>query len=296
MAVTLRDIVRDVLDQLYSYVQVKDKRIYMSGDITDVATTFTVPDAATARSIQPGQVLQFQDANLESELVRVRSVDLTTRIVAVTRGVLGTTARAWTAAGAEISLEPEFPVKNITREINNVITGLSSDLFAIKTLTTTVNAVTVGYALPSDAVGVQSIQYLPSGPEAAWGLVRRYRFDRTNRQVDIFVPMEPGRSLKIVYRTYPTEMTALTTTLADIGLPDTSKQLITWGALYQILLGRASGRLVDTRAETPLDQQYRKADPVLTAVRQVYALYQARLVSERERQRHEWPVRPYFTF
>lgn len=296
MSVTLFDLFRDVQDSLYSYSQVKDTKVYLSSDLSATGTAMVLAQPGL-KALRVGQTLQLLDPySLTAELVRVRALDSTSSTATLVRAVMGTNATAWTAAASEVSVEPEFPVQAITREINNAITGLPPAIHAIRTKKFVIDPVNTAYDLPADAVGVVSVDWLPIGPDNAWQSVRRYRFDPVNRQVRLMNMLEPGQSLKVTWRGYPEEMSSGSDCLEDIGLGDELRQVVVWGALYRLVAGRLPGRLIDTRSETPLNGQYRTADPVTQAVRQVYALYTQALERERERHRHAWPVRSYMTF
>lgn len=296
MAVTLSDLYRDTVDSLYSYMQVKDTRTYLAVDALADATTLQFA-ANDIRSIRVGQILQMgTDDAVITELVRVKALDSTSSLITVARAVLGSTAAAWAAATCEVVVEPEFPTQAILREINNAVVALPPDIHAIHTSAFTADSVQRSYVLPNDVVGIVSVDWLPIGPDNTWQGIRRYRFDPVNKQVTVANLLEPGQPLKVTYRGYPTALAAGTDTLEDVGLYDELRQLVVWGALYRLLSARMAGRLVDTRAETPLNGQYRTADPVAAATRQVFALYTQALDRERERQRHRWPVRPYITF
>ena len=297
MSVTLVQLVRDVLDSVYSFLTVKDEILYLNADINNSVTSFVTHSNSAALAISEGQILQFsKDDSAQSELVRVRSVDTATNTVTIVRGVLGSTAASWTSIDTEVRIEPEYPIQNIVRAINQELTGLPPHIWSIATTTTTVSSdFRDGYALPASAVGVLYVEYLPSGYTDNWEKVRRYRFDPINKTVTIPGLMEPGRSLKITYRAYPTAISLDADDLADAGLDENLAELVRLGATYRLLMARASGRLVDTRAETPMNQQYRQADPVMAAVRQVYAMYQERLSAERERQRLLYPSPMYYT-
>lgn len=295
MAVTLQDMVRDVQDSLYSFTQVKDTRLYIGATITDSTVDLTFP--GDIRAIRVGQILQLgTDDSVATELVRVKALDSTTSTVTVARGVLGTTPSPWSTLDTEVSVEPEFPTQAIVREINNALVALPPDIHAIRTVSSTISSVQRSYVLPADAMGIVSVDWLPTGPDNTWLGVRRYRFDPANKQVTLANLLEPGQPVKITYRGYPTPMTTGATTLTDAGMYDEVRQVVVWGALYRMLSSRVAGRLVDTRSETPLNGQYRTADPVSAATRQVFALYTQALERERERQRLQWPVRPNLTF
>lgn len=299
MTVTLNDLVRDTSDMLYSYVQLKDKFIYLASDIDSSVTTFTLSSQSDARQVQPGQVLQLgTDDSVVTELVRVRTVDAANLQCVVKRAVLGSTAAAWVASTCEIQVEPEYLRSSIIREINNTIQSFPPDIWSYDTLTTTVNTQYIdGYPLPVGAVGVVSVQYLPAGFTDAWDRVRRWDYDPATNNLTVLQLMEPGQALKVQYRQYPALLVSDANSLVGTAhLTDTCRDLIVLGALHKLLLGRASGRLVDDRAETLSNSSQRTADPVMAAVRQIYALYSQRLTAERERQRLLFPIRPHTTF
>jgi hypothetical protein len=293
---TLMDMVRDVRDSLQSYVQVKDKQMYLASDANGTQDTLILTDA---RGAHAGMVLELSnDDTTVSEMVRVKAVSLNTNTVTVVRGVRGTTAAAWLSATTDVRVEPDYPVSAIVRAINQEITGLPPHIWSIATLSTTVDDTwRFGYQLPDTAVGVLSVRYEPIGYEGdAFEAVRRWRFDPVNKIVSVLNLMDPGANLKITYRKYPTALSAPSDDLADAGLEDSLAELIAMGATYRLVAKRAPGRLIDKAAQTPLNGEYRQADPVNAAVRQLYAMYQERLSAERERQRLLYPIPLHMTF
>jgi hypothetical protein len=293
---TLLEMTQDLLDSCYSFSQVKDKIVYLTANATDVATTITV-DATLSRQIHAGMILEISNEDsIASELVRVKSVDNTTGIVTVTRGVRQTAGQAWTT-GAIVRIEPEFPISNIIREINRELVGLPPHIWAMPTFETSVSSGwQIGYSLPAGAVGVQAVRYEPSGTQNYWQDVRRWKWDPVNKIVTVLQNMEPGRDLKITYRGYPTELALAADDLTDAGLTEELDELVMLGALYRLVSKRTSARLVDTRAETPMNQQYRSADPVSAAVRQLYAQYNEVRRREVERQRLLYPLAYHYSF
>jgi hypothetical protein len=299
MAVTLKDLVAETTDYLYSMVQLKDKFVYLDSDISDSDTTITFASATDARQVQVGMILQFgTDDSVVTELARVTGVDPGNSQCTVRRGVLGSTAAAWSAASCEIQVNPEYLRQTIIREINNTISSFPPDIWSYDTQTTTVHTEYLdGYVLPADAVGVVSVLWAPVGLDDNWQKVRRWKFDPQTKTLQVFQYMEPSQALKIVYRQYPSALVVDGSTLEGTAhLTDSCRDLIVLGALHKLLLSRASGRLVDDRAETLSNASQRTADPVMGAVRQVYALFQQRLMAERERQRLQYPVQIHTTF
>src|SRR6185295_14320770 len=107
---TFLDLARSVMDLLHGYVQVKNKIVYLGGDINNSTTSLLLGSTAMAQALHEGQILQLStEAGIASELVRVVSVDVGTFTAQVRRGVMGSTAQAWTAATAIIQVEPEYP-------------------------------------------------------------------------------------------------------------------------------------------------------------------------------------------
>jgi hypothetical protein len=293
---TLLDLVRDVRDSVQSYVQVKDQQRYLASDVNNSQDTLPLVDA---RAVHAGMVLELSsDDTTVSEMVRVKSVSLNTNTATVVRAVRGTTAAAWPSVSTDVRVEPDYPMSSIVRAINQEITGLPPHIWSYATLSTTVDDTwRYGYQLPDSAVGVMSVRYEPIGYEGdAYVAVRRWSFDPVNKIVSVINLMDPGANLKITYRKYPSELAAPTDDLADAGLEDSLAELIAMGATYRLVAKRAPGRLIDKAAQTPLNGEYRQADPVNAAVRQLYAMYQERLSAERERQRLLYPVPLHMTF
>lgn len=294
---TLVDIVTDVLETLYSYAQVKDRIVLLTVNVLSTDGQITV-SATDSLQIQRNMILQLCTENsAQSELIRVMAVNNTTGVITVARGVRNTTAQAWNAASTLVHVEPEYPISSIVREINHEIIGIVPDIWCVKNFATTVSAGwQIGYNMPQDCQGIVKIEYYPSGTQNFWEPVRRYRYDFTTQIVTILTLMQPGRPMNIVYRGEPTGMFYDTDTVNGTGLPSTCDELLTLGSAYRLISKRTSGRLVDTRAETPLTGQYRQPSFVQDAVKSLYAIYQARLQQERERQRLRYPIPMNYTF
>jgi hypothetical protein len=291
---TYKDAVFDVLESVYSFTQVKDRIVYLTAEFDGNDVTMTL-SANDARQIQQGMILELgTEDGIATEEVRVKSVNTTTNVVTVARAVNNTAASVWDAATTVIRVDPEFPKASVCREIQKCILDLPPHIWSYMTETLTTDVVTVGYQLPTTAVGVQAIRYLTTGPDNYWHELRRWRFDPVNKIVDIFNVMEPGRSLKVTYRANPVEFGTENDTFAGIGLDDGIRELVCMGATYRLVSRRMAGRLVDTRAETPLNGSYRTADPVAAAVRSLYAQYQELLKSAREQQRLQYPAPLYY--
>lgn len=294
---TLVDLITDVLETVYSYAQVKDRVVQLTSNVAPTDTQIVV-SPQDSQQIQRNMTIQLTYDNTSvSELVRVQSVINTSGIIMVQRGIRNTTALAWTAANTVVHVEPEYPISSIVREINHEIVGLPPDVWAITNFSTVVSAGwQIGYNMPGGCVGIQSLRYYPSGTQNFWEPVRRYRYDPVNNIVTILTLMQPGRPMDITYRAYPTAMQFDTDTLAATGLPATCDEVVVMGAAYRLVSKRTSGRLVDTRAETPLTGQYRQPSFVSDAVKSLFAMYQTRLQAERERQRLLYPIPLNYTF
>lgn len=294
---TLVDLVTDVLETVYSYAQVKDRVVLLTANVAPSDTTIMLSPSDSLQ-IQRNQILQFAfDNSSVSELVRVVAVNNSNGSLTVQRGIRNTTAGTWPMSSTIVQVEPEYPISSIVREINHEILGLPPDIWAIINFPTTVSAGwQIGYNMPAGCLGIQSLRYYPSGTQNFWEPVRRYRYDPVNNIVTILTLMQPGRPMDITYRANPTPMQVDTDTLAGTGLPPTCDEVVVWGAAYRLVNKRTSGRLVDTRAETPLTGQYRQPSFVQDAVKGLYGMYQTRLTAERERQRLLYPIPINYTF
>lgn len=95
MPATLGSLVEGILDHLYGHSAQQDAVTSLSGALDATATSFTVDDA---------DVLSAGLIEIDSELMRVKSVDLASNLVTLTptgRGQRGSTASTH-ADGAEV--------------------------------------------------------------------------------------------------------------------------------------------------------------------------------------------------
>lgn len=172
-----------------------------------------------------------------SELMIVNSFDAALRQVQVTRHALGTTAASH-AAGDLMTVSPDYPRATVFAAISDAIGGLWPDLWQTKT---------------AEAVQTFDGLWMVNDPDAkelvaAWGLVAdrwmqvqaslapQVGFFQTGLPVDVR-GVTPSR-LQVNYRAQLSQPTSETDTLASLGIPESWKQIIKYGALIPLIAGK----------------------------------------------------------
>lgn len=291
---TLDNMVEETIGHLRAFSSDQEAKTSLSGSMTDTATTFTVADASKMAS---GLV------EIEEELVEVSSVDSQSMIATMYpwgRGQQGSTAAAH-ANNSRITVSPRWPRARVKRVLNEVISGLWPDLFAVFTdETNTTSSTEVTYALPAACRRILDIRWETPGVPDYWMGVGTWRLDLAadstdfpNRvAVDILEPTIPGRTLKVVYAAEPTQLTSGSQDFATTtGLPDSASDLVCIGAASRLVLSAdlARSQVFTVEHTTRLTEQ--PPGSATAASRYLQQLFQVRLAAERDRLYGRYPIR-----
>lgn len=265
---------------------------------SDTTVTFAMPLDA----ISTGSYL-----GIDLEVLYVKSVDSTSSVATVRRGMLGSTA-ATHASGSLVYVNPLFSKWQIFKALNIEIASLSgadNGLFAETAFTLQTQAVQRTYNIPvanNDLRQILEIRYDAPGAENYWPVVPKRHFqvirdltaDASNTSLmsiridDSFVP---GRDMVV---RYAGDFTALSSTLTADALTTTklSATMIdipAIGAAARLMAGRAAKR---TFIERSVDSR-RAAEVPAGASGQAYLLLKdvmsGRIKSEAARLRQRWP-------
>lgn len=291
---TLGDLTDECLSYLYGFGESKDKVATLTSTMTSGSLTFTVDDA---RQIDRGMV------EIESEIIQVTSVDVTTGTVTVApwgRGLRGTTAAAH-SANLPVWNSPRFPRSRVKQEINQVIDFLFPNLFAVAVdETNTARPTTVTYPLPADAESVVSISYQTLGPSKQWYPVTRYKVDYnadatafpTGKTVDIYADMAPGKTMKIVYRRQflQFDVTDETQTFASRLLDEGYRDIIRLLVVGRMLTALDAVRMELDTIESVNRAQYTQPTQALAVARGYMAIANDRINQERRRLLTQYPT------
>ena len=244
---------------------------------------------------------------IDEELIWINNFDrqnLTLNAIAgFGRGYMGTTASPH-AENARVILTPTFPVNMIAQAINDSINSLYPKLFQVASTTFTFNAAQIAYPLPDDARDLLFISWQTPGPSKEWLPVNHWRIDRmanvsafnTNKTVNIYEKIVPGRTVQVYYSTIPSNLTNSSDDFAAVtGLPESSRDVVTLGAAYRLLSYVDTGRINLSSAEADLADTKLPSTAGASASKYVFALYQQRLQEESNKLQDRFPIRIHYT-
>ena len=275
--------------------------------ITWVATSGGI--SATDLNIKIGSAdnLAKGIVQIDNELIWVNSFDRQNLILNVApgfgRGYMGTTPSPH-AENAQVILTPTFPITMIQQAINDTINSLYPKLFQVASTTFTYNAAQIAYPLPDDARDVLYGSWQTPGPSKEWLPINRWRIDRmanvaafnTNKTVNLYEKIVPGRTVQIYYSTIPSNLTNYNDDFAAVtGLPESSRDVVTLGAAYRLLSYIDTGRINLSSAEADLADTKLPSTAGASASKYIFALYQQRLQEESTKLQDRFPIRLHYT-
>ena len=244
---------------------------------------------------------------IDGELIWVNSFDRQNLTLNVApgfgRGYMGTTPSPH-AENAQIILTPTFPITMIQQAINDSINSLYPKLFQVASTTFTYNAAQIAYGLPDDARDVLYGSWQTPGPSREWLPINRWRIDRmanvaafnTNKVVNIYEKIVPGRTVQIYYSTIPSNLTNDSDDFAAVtGLPESSRDVVTLGAAYRLLSYIDTGRINLSSAEADLADTKLPSTAGASASKYIFALYQQRLQEESTKLQDRFPILLHYT-
>lgn len=275
--------------------------------ITNLANTGGINATELAIKIGNSENLAKGIIEIDDELIWINSFDkqnlFLNAIAGFGRGYGGTTPSPH-SQDAMVTLTPTFPRVNVKKAINDTINSLYPKLFAVNSIVFTFNAAQVAYPLPPDARDVLFISWQTVGPSKEWLPVNRWRMDRmanvlafdTNKTVNIYDKVMPGRKVQVFYSTLPNDLTNNTDDFATVtGLPESSRDVITLGAAYRLLSYLDTGRINLSSAEADINDNKLPSTAGASASKYVFALYQQRLMEESTKLQDRFPIRVSYT-
>lgn len=300
MSYTFAQMVDEVRTNLAGYTLRQDR-------ITNLANVGGISPTDLAIKIGSADNLAKGIIEIDDELIWINSFDTTNlqlnAIAGFGRGYGGTTP-APHSQNSMVTLTPTFPRVNVKKAINDTINSLYPKLFAVNSIVFTFNAAQVAYQLPADARDVLYISWQTVGPSKEWLPVNRWRMDRmanvaafdTNKTVNIYDKVMPGRKVQVYYSTLPNDLSNNSDDFATVtGLPESSRDVITFGAAYRLLSYLDTGRINLSSAEADINDNKLPSTAGASASKYVFALYQQRLMEESTKLQDRFPIRVSYT-
>lgn len=294
---TIADVIEETFAVLRGYTRNQDQSTYLTAEFNDGDTSFTVAK---------GNRLSAQIVEIGSELIEVDEVDRVTGVVTVPgygRGALGTTAEATYAAGSKVTSNPTWPRFRVKKAINDTLLSLGGLLFNVTSTTLTSDPTVLGYELPAGTSAVMNVKWRIPGVSRSWIPVRRWDVvmdadtdDFTSGlAINIEDAIPASSTISVTCGVDPSEFTAESDTLTDVGVGESARDVLVYGAVWRLLSGVDAARMA-TQTISGLelaDQSQPQAYVNLT--QQIWRVYQIRLQAEIAEQQRRLPGRVHWT-
>jgi hypothetical protein len=143
-----------------------------------------------------------------------------------------------------------------------------------------------------------------TGSSREWLPINRWRQDlmanvatfNTQKTINIYENVQPGRTIQVWYAASPQTMTSGTDDFVAVtGLPESCRDVIIYGAAYRLLSFIDPGRINLTSAEADLADSKVPGAAGSSNSRYIYALYQQRLQDESLKLSDKFPIRLHYT-
>ena len=295
---TLDSMVQEVRSSLAGYTLRQDRITYLDSAIT---TTDTAIQVGSADNLAKGII------EIDDELIWIDNFVKASNTLNAAPGFgrgYQNTSPAPHAQYSQVVLTPTFPRTMIKQAINDTINSVYPKLWAIYSTTFTFNASQTTYALPDDAQNVIYMSWQTTGSSREWLPINRWRQDlmansatfNSQKTVNIYENIQPGRTVQVWYAANPSTMDANTDDFADVtGLPDSCRDVITLGAAYRLLSYVDPGRINLTSAEADLADSKVPGAAGANSSRYIYALYNQRLNDESLKLSDKFPIRLHYS-
>lgn len=284
-----------IRQQALGYAKDQSPLSELTASVAATDTSFSA-DPGTVKSLSRGLV------EIDDELMLVKSFDATSGIVQIMGGINGRGAEGTVAAShnahALITADPRFPRARIREAVNDVLQALYPNLCVFETTEITNVSVVYEYQMPADALDVWAVADQTIGPSKVWMQGMNYRFNPTadvtafpsGKSIQLFDPVVPGQTMLIKYVKAPSALVNASDDFAGVtGLPERCVDLVVYGAMARLLPAYESARLQQTAVESTERSELVPTGSALKGAQFYMALYQQRLMEERQRMFEENP-------
>lgn len=289
---TLNDLIASIHTSMHSYTGVQEQVTWLTAGVDASVTSMNVASSETVlRGI----------AEIDEELIYVSSSDSNSLALApFGRGFRGSVAASH-ANNAQVTFDPIFPRVEIRRAIDQLVEGLFPQLWQVKTTDIVFNGTKLGYSLPADCVGIIEAKWaLTSNVFDLWEPISRFKFDPASpltngKALNIFDSIQPGATVRVVYRAKFGTFASGSDTLSSVGLSESYADLILYGVAARMIRFLDPGRLQTLSVENLSRSAVVQSGDASKVANQLYAMYQQRLAEERARLIELTPPQINFT-
>lgn len=295
---TLNDMIEEVKQSLAGYTQKQERINYLNTAINSTASSLTL---GLNSNLAKG-VLEIDD-----ELMYAVSFNNQNNTVTLAPGfgrAYDGTSAASHAQYAKVIFSPSFPRNAVKRAINDTIVAVFPKLYAVDTYTFTFNAATNTYALPDDLDTITDITWQTLGASKEWIPVKRWRLDKnanstafnSRKAITLYDAISPGRTVQVRHTMPPIKLVSNTDDFVAVtGLPESCRDVITWGAAYRLAAYQDAGRIGQTSPEADLIDTKVPTNASQGLSRFFFSNYQLRLQEESDKLKDENPIRLHYT-
>lgn len=289
-----------IRQQTQGYTKDQAALAELAAPMAPTDTSFTV-DPATVTSLSRGL------AEVDDELIYVKSYDRTSGVVQVMGGLNGRGAEGTVAAShaqhALITADPKYPRARMREAVNDVLQALYPDLCVFETTEITNVSVVYEYGMPADALDVWAVADQTIGPSQVWMQGLNYRFNPTadttafptGKSIQLFDSVTPGRAMLIKYVKAPSPLVNPGDDFAAVtGLPERCVDMVIWGACARLIPALESARLQQTSVESTERALLVPVSSAIKTAQYFLAMYQQRLDEERMRMFNENPQTTFY--
>lgn len=290
------DIADEVLAYLRSFTKDQETATWLTGDLTIDALEILVNDT---NYVSRGRM------QIDDEIIWVDSIDRERKIAVVPpygRGMDGSPVSAHTR-GSQLINNPLYPRHMVKKTINQIITAMGSDLYAVRSVTRRAKTLGYAYDVPADVRNILSISYIANPSSYKFPtFVKEYTFDpqcdptlsTTGKCVFIYDVVTPLFTYNIVYAGQPVGLVEPLDPFSNTGLPETSYDVVILGAASRLLSVAAAAMIQSQSIEANVVDQRVDPSSITSQSKYLYGLYRERLSEERLRLLNSTNTRSYY--
>jgi len=291
----LSDLTDEVLAYLRSFTKDQETATFITADID--ATALEIP-VADANYVSRGRM------EIGDEVIWVDRVDREKGIATVPpygRGMDGTTATDH-KVGSQMINNPLYPRHMVKKTINQIITAMGSDLYAVRSVQYKAKTLGYAYELPEDARNILSISYIANPSSYKFPtFVKSFTFDpnadptvsKTGKCVYIYDVVTPLFTYTITYAGWPKALESADQDFTETGLPATSYDVVILGAAARLMSVATAAMIQSQSIEANVVDQRMDPSSITSQSKYLYGLYQQRLQEERLRLLNTTSQRSY---
>lgn len=287
---TFDELIDSTILYLSGFSTKQDQATYLVQPVDSSELTFQVNDAsAVSRGI----------VEVGNEIMQVDVIDRNSQTITCPpygRGFRGTTAASH-ASGTRVCSSPQFPRHTVAQALNDSISAVYPDLFAVYEEYITSSAATINYPLTTqNARHVIKVNFDTVGPSEEWLPSRRYElkpYAKDGSQISVYDQPVPGREIYVRLAGPPTQLSS-GDNFSVSGLPASAEDVIRLGAAYRLVPYVEVPMVSGLTSSADFAANMRPVGAAERLGKYLLGMYQMRLEEVRRQQQAENPIRAHY--